>query len=131
MNKRALESIVKAGALDSTGDSRMGMLDMLEQALSYGQTKQLDRALGQASIFDEAPGAGDPAPLMHHPEIPAKEFDKADLLRLEKETLGVYVSEHPLHAVRDQLRRKTDSRSRTSSGGGTATSSSSAGSCPL
>ncbi len=108
VNKRALESIVKAGALDSTGDSRMGMLDMLEQALSYGQTKQLDRALGQASIFDEAPGADDPAPLLHHPGIPAEEFDKADLLRLEKETLGVYVSEHPLHAVRDQLRRKTD-----------------------
>ncbi len=108
VNKRALESIVKAGALDSTGDSRKGMLDVLEHALSYGQTKQLDRALGQASIFDEAPAADDPAPLLHHPAIPAEEFDKAELLRLEKETLGVYVSEHPLHAVRDQLRRKTD-----------------------
>ena len=108
VNKRALESIVKAGALDSTGNSRKGMLDVLEQALSYGQTKQLDRALGQASIFDEAPGADDPGPPMHHPEIPVEEFDKAELLRLEKETLGVYVSEHPLHAVRDQLRRKTD-----------------------
>ena len=40
VNKRALESIVKAGALDSTGNSRKGMLDVLEQALSYGQTKQ-------------------------------------------------------------------------------------------
>ena len=108
VNKRALESIVKAGALDSTGNSRKGMLDVLERALSYGQTKQLDRALGQASIFDEAPGADDPGPPMHHPEIPFEEFDKAELLRLEKETLGVYVSEHPLHAVRDQLRRKTD-----------------------
>ena len=44
----------------------------------------------------------------HHPPIAASEFEKAELLRLEKETLGLYVSEHPLSAVRDQLRRKTD-----------------------
>ena len=107
MNKRALESIVKAGALDSTGDSRKGMLDVLEQALSYGQTMQADRAAGQASIFDDAPGEESATVAVHHPEIPRDEFDKAELLRLEKETLGVYVSEHPLHAVREQLRRKT------------------------
>jgi DNA polymerase III subunit alpha len=108
VNKRALESIVKAGALDSTGDARKGMLEVLEHALSYGQTKQADRAAGQASIFDEAPGDDGATPAAHHPDIPAGEYDKAELLRLEKETLGVYVSEHPLHAVRDQLRRKTD-----------------------
>ena len=44
----------------------------------------------------------------HHPAIPTGEFEKPELLKLEKETLGLYVSEHPLHAVRDQLRRKTD-----------------------
>ena len=41
---------------------------------------------------------------------PPAEFEKAELLRLEKEALGLYVSEHPLHAIRDQLRRKADSR---------------------
>jgi DNA polymerase-3 subunit alpha len=108
VNKRALESLVKAGALDSTGSSRKGMLDVLEHALSYGQTKQADRIAGQASIFDDSPeDDGEPTPA-HHPPIPTAEFDKAELLRLEKETLGVYVSEHPLHAVRDQLKRKTD-----------------------
>ena len=61
VNKRALESLVKAGALDSTSDSRKGMLDVLEHALSYGQTKQADRALGQASIFDDLPDAADRA----------------------------------------------------------------------
>ena len=40
--------------------------------------------------------------------MPPGEFEKPELLQLEKETLGLYVSEHPLHAVRDQLRRKTD-----------------------
>src|SRR5437870_284222 len=42
-NKRALESLVKCGALDSTGDSRMGMLECLEQALAWGQRQQADR----------------------------------------------------------------------------------------
>jgi DNA polymerase-3 subunit alpha len=45
---------------------------------------------------------------VEHPRIPAEEFEKNELLRLEKETLGLYVSEHPLSAIREQLRRKTD-----------------------
>jgi DNA polymerase III subunit alpha len=109
VNKRALESLVKAGALDSTGGSRKGMLDVLDHALSYGQTKQADRAAGQASIFDDLPDAVGTPRATPHPEIPAGEFDKSDLLRLEKETLGLYVSEHPLDSIREQLRRKVDS----------------------
>ncbi len=104
-NKRSLESLVGCGALDSTGASRRGMLHVLEDALSYGQKQQQDRLLGQASIFD----LGDsPATARHHASIPDGEFEKADLLRLEKESLGLYVSEHPLGAIRDQLRRRTD-----------------------
>ena len=110
VNKRSLESLVKCGALDSTGASRMGMLAVLEQALSHGQKLAADRLMGQASIFDL--GFGDAveeevAPA-HHPAVPVGEFEKSELLRLEKETLGLYVSEHPLSSVRDQLRRKTD-----------------------
>jgi DNA polymerase III subunit alpha len=105
-NKRALESLVSSGALDSTGASRRGMLHVLEDALSYGQKLQQDRLLGQASIFDlgEEPTSSS----HHHASIPEGEFDKAELLRMEKESLGLYVSEHPLSAVRDQLRRRTD-----------------------
>ena len=43
-----------------------------------------------------------------HPSIPPIQLEKNELLRLEKETLGIYVSEHPLQAIREQLRRKTD-----------------------
>jgi DNA polymerase-3 subunit alpha len=108
VNKRALESLVKCGGLDSTGASRRGMLDVLEKALGYGQTQQSDKLLGQGSIFDLGEPSGDAAP-PRHPSIPeGPEFDKNDLLKLEKETLGLYVSEHPLTAIRDQLRRKTD-----------------------
>ncbi|HSP70926.1 MAG TPA: OB-fold nucleic acid binding domain-containing protein, partial [Gaiellaceae bacterium] len=92
--------------LDSTGATRKGMLEVLEQAVAWGQKQQSDRLLGQASIFDLG-DAADAQP-KHHPVVPPGEFEKAELLRLEKEVLGLYVSEHPLHAIRDQLRRKTD-----------------------
>jgi DNA polymerase-3 subunit alpha len=108
VNKRALESLVKCGALDSTGASRMAMLGVLEQALAYGQKLASDRLLGQSSLFDSLGGEAEQATERHHPALPATEFEKAELLRLEKETLGLYVSEHPLASVREQLRRKTD-----------------------
>jgi DNA polymerase-3 subunit alpha len=105
-NKRSLESLVSCGALDSTGASRKGMLHVLEDALSYGQKQQQDRLLGQASIFDlgDSPASSS----RHHATVPDGEFEKGELLRLEKESLGLYVSEHPLSAIRDQLRRRTD-----------------------
>jgi DNA polymerase-3 subunit alpha len=105
-NKRALESLVSSGALDSTRASRKGMLHVLEDALSYGQRQQQDRLLGQASIFDlgDSPASSS----RHHASIPDGEFEKPELLRMEKESLGLYVSEHPLSAIRDQLRRRTD-----------------------
>jgi DNA polymerase III subunit alpha len=105
-NKRVLEALVKCGALDSTGDPRRGMLAVLDQAAAWGQKQQQDRLAGQGSIFDLGP-AEEERP-RHHPPVPAGEFDKAELLALEKEVLGLYVSEHPLSGVRDQLRRKTD-----------------------
>jgi DNA polymerase III subunit alpha len=108
VNKRALESLVKCGALDSTGSPRRGMLDCLEQALAWGQKQQADKLLGQGSIFDLGDTGGDDSAARHHPTIAPGEFDKNDLLRLEKETLGLYVSDHPLTPIRDQLRRKTD-----------------------
>jgi len=99
---------VKCGALDSTGDSRLGTLEVLEQALAWGARQQADRLAGQASIFDLGEPTGGEAKPRHHPTVPVRDADKNELLRMEKETLGVYVSEHPLHAVRDQLRLKTD-----------------------
>jgi DNA polymerase-3 subunit alpha len=82
------------------------MLEVLEQAAAWGAKQQADRLLGQASIFDL--GDAVEAQPKHHPLVPHEEFEKSDLLKLEKETLGLYVSEHPLYAIREQLRRKTD-----------------------
>jgi DNA polymerase-3 subunit alpha len=106
VNKRVLEALVKCGAFDSTGASRKGLLDSLDQIVAWGQKRSADRLSGQGSIFDLGGGEGEQPP--RHPEIATEEFDKPELLRIEKEVLGLYVSEHPLHAIRDQLRRKTD-----------------------
>jgi DNA polymerase III subunit alpha len=109
VNKRALESLVKCGALDSTGSSRRGMLECLEQALAWGQKQQSDKLLGQGSIFDLGdPVGGDTGAARHHPVVSVAEFEKNELLKLEKETLGLYVSDHPLTPIRMELRRKTD-----------------------
>ncbi|MGH3042763.1 MAG: LAGLIDADG family homing endonuclease, partial [Gaiellaceae bacterium] len=110
VNKRALESLVKSGALDSTGATRRGMLAALEDALTSGGRLIADRLSGQSSIFDLGGAEDEGNRTAHHRPIPAEEFEKRDLLALEKESLGLYVSEHPLDSVRDQLRRKTDCR---------------------
>jgi DNA polymerase-3 subunit alpha len=107
-NKRALEALVRCGALDSTGASRGGMLAVLESAAAWGGRFQADRLAGQGSIFDLGGGEEEASRPEQHPVVPAIELEKNELLRMEKETLGVYVSEHPLQAIREQLRRKTD-----------------------
>jgi DNA polymerase III subunit alpha len=107
VNKRALESLVKCGALDSTGDSRLAMLNVVDDALGVGQRAHADRLAGQGSIFDL--GDESTPPPRRYPTLPpAGGDDKNELLRLEKETLGLYVSEHPLSGIREELRRKTD-----------------------
>jgi DNA polymerase-3 subunit alpha len=108
LNRRVLEALAKCGALDRIAPSRLGVLEerTLDQILAYGQRHQSDRLLGQASIFDL--GAEETSSSDHEPKIPLLEADKATLLRMEKESLGLYVSEHPLNAIRDQLRRRTD-----------------------
>jgi DNA polymerase-3 subunit alpha len=107
-NKRVLEALVKCGALPGT---RKGNLEVLEQAVGWGQKQQADRLAGQGSIFDLGPAGGEDNAAdkaKHHPVTPTDEFEKNELLRLEKEVLGLYVSEHPLSGIRDQLRRKSD-----------------------
>ncbi|HMJ72650.1 MAG TPA: DNA polymerase III subunit alpha, partial [Solirubrobacterales bacterium] len=112
VNKRAIECLVKCGALDSTGATRKGMLEALPAAQSAGQKAQEDAQLGQGSIFDfgeDAGGGGAARAQAHHrPPISTAEFDRAELLAMEKETLGTYLSSHPLTEVRDALRARVD-----------------------
>ena len=113
VNKRAIECLIKCGALDSTGDPRKGMLEALVSAQSAGQKAQEDSRRGQGSIFDlgggeQTPAAGGAFGAPAHPPVPAGEFDQRELLRLEKETLGTFVSAHPLGEVREALRARVE-----------------------
>src|SRR5213078_2516641 len=94
-NKRVLEALVKCGAVPG---SRKGNLEVLEQAVAWGQKQQADRLAGQGSIFDLAPVEEEQP--KQHPPTPTEEYEKAELLRMEKEVLGLYVTEHPLAGVR-------------------------------
>jgi DNA polymerase-3 subunit alpha len=137
VNKKAIESLIKCGAFGSTGASRKGMLEVLEQAQGAGQKIQQDALIGQGSIFDlhdDASGAeperasgagpgradGPPGGLAVvgaaaaglarpiHPPIPAQEFEQPELLAAEKEAIGLFVSAHPLKPLRDALRARVD-----------------------
>jgi DNA polymerase-3 subunit alpha len=108
VNKRAIECLIKCGALDSTGASRKGMLEALPSAQSAGSKAQEDAQLGQGSIFDVGDGGGGSPQAHHRPPIPAAEFERRELLAMEKETLGTYLSSHPLSEVRDALRARVD-----------------------
>jgi DNA polymerase III subunit alpha len=116
VNKRAIEALIKCGAFGTTGATRRGMLEVLEQAQAAGAKQQQDAEIGQGSIFDMAFGGGDAggggaaeafaAP--SHPPIPTVEFDKPELLALEKESIGVFISAHPLKEVREAMRLAVD-----------------------
>jgi DNA polymerase-3 subunit alpha len=113
VNKRAIECLVKCGGLDSTGASRRGMLEVLPQAQASGQKAQDDALRGQGSIFDLGGEAGAEDPVAgafssQRPPIPSEEFGQRELLSLEKETLGTFLSSHPLTEVREALREAVD-----------------------
>jgi DNA polymerase-3 subunit alpha len=115
VNKKAIEALIKCGAFGSTGASRKGMLSVLEQAQGAGAKTQQDAQIGQGSIFDALVEAGpDPngaaaafaAPA--HPPIPVEEFEQPELLAIEKESIGLFISAHPLKQVREALRARVD-----------------------
>jgi len=95
-----LESLIKAGALDGLG-KRGQMLASLDRLISLGQTAQRASLAGQASMFDYLPGEASPS-LLVLPEVP--EVEHREKLAWEKELLGFYISEHPLHQVAEQVK---------------------------
>jgi DNA-directed DNA polymerase III PolC len=120
VNKKAIEALIKCGAFGSTKDSRKGMLMVLEQAQAAGQKTQQDALIGQGSIFDLAMELDPPArdgtgsgvastfTAPTHAPIPGDEFDQSELLAAEKESLGLFVSAHPLKEMGPALRARAD-----------------------
>ena len=104
-NKRTLESLIKCGAFDGAGHPRAAMLAVHGQAVERAAKGKTGAADDQFCMFDSAELA-DLAP--PKPEIPAIEDDRRQSLEWEKETLGLYVSDHPLRPVLHKLKKHTD-----------------------
>src|SRR5215475_5842106 len=103
-NKRVIESLVKAGAFDSFGHPRKGLVLIHEQAVDSVVDLKRNEAIGQDSLF----GGDAEAEAAFEVAIPDAEWDKKTRLNFEREMLGLYVSDHPLLGVEHILARDTD-----------------------
>jgi DNA polymerase III subunit alpha len=106
-NKRTIESLIMAGAFDSLGHTRRGLVAVHEAAVDAVVGDKRQEAIGQGSLFG---GLGDDAgpTLSVVPPVPEGEWDKQDLLSSERQMLGLYVSDHPLFGVEHILSRAAD-----------------------
>jgi DNA polymerase III subunit alpha len=105
LNKRTIESLIKAGAFDSLGSPRKGLLAVYEQMLDAVILRRRAEDMGQFSLF----GSEEPAMVSGTVEIPDIEWDKMIKLGFEKEMLGLYVSDHPLFGLEGALQSLTSS----------------------
>src|SRR5690606_38606376 len=103
LNKRTIESLIKAGGFDSLGHPRKGLLSVFERVIDDTVARRKEHDLGVMSLFGQLEGgvAYERAP------IPPDEFEKMARLAFEKEMLGLYISDHPLMGAEAGLRRKT------------------------
>jgi len=102
VNKRVVEALTKCGAFDSLGARRAQLMAVLDKAMEAAASTQRDRARGQGSLLDVLSPTGTahrPSPAM--PDLP--EWDRLQLLATEKETLGFYITGHPLAEYRGLL----------------------------
>jgi len=102
LNKRTIESLIKAGAFDSLGHTRQGLLMVYEQIVDNAVSRRREEEAGIMSLFGDVGDAnmGDSSSRV---PIPENEFEKSIKLQNEKEMLGLYVSDHPLKGVEHAL----------------------------
>ena len=95
-NRAAIEALVKCGAFDSLGAHRAAMVAGLDHAMSLGQSAAADRRSGQMNFFGEGGFAtgGSDQPKPQFPDVEA--WSESQLLAAEKETLGFFITSHPL-----------------------------------
>ena len=110
VNKRVFESLIKCGAFDSMGHKRRQLMASYEEIIELAQRLRRERSSGQASIFDNFDQRNNTEMDQRYetsiPSIP--EWDHKELLAYEKETLGFYVTGHPLSRFAGQLSTVTD-----------------------
>jgi DNA polymerase-3 subunit alpha len=101
VNKRVIESLIKCGAFDSTGARRSQLLAAIEDAIDFGQLVHRKRSDPQMGLFGGSVKGEEK--IGHSPLSDIAEWDEKQRLLLEKETLGFYITGHPLQGFEDVL----------------------------
>jgi len=106
VNRRALEALIHAGAFDQISSNRKQLIADLDPILSWAADRAKSKAIGQASLFDLLGGGSIHGNgFIEAPRGPVTEdFPPQEKLRLERELLGFYVSDHPLRRIQEQAR---------------------------
>jgi len=107
-NKKTIESLIKAGAFDSLGHSRKGLMSIYLEAIDSVLEEKRAQAIGQFDLFGGANEISVNGIATLALEVSDQEWEKALLLAYEREMLGLYVSDHPLLGVEHVLRSATD-----------------------
>ncbi len=106
VNRRVIESLIKCGSFDSLGYSRRQLMECLDRAMEEAQRKQKELLSNQASIFDQLDETDTSTTKggssFQIPNLP--EWNRKELLAIEKDTLGFYITGHPLHGYADKLK---------------------------
>ena len=106
MNKRAVENLIRSGAFDSLGARRSQLIQVYEKVMDSVADQQRKNLVGQMDFFSmSAAGYGEPAHVKEIPLPDIPEFSPQELMTMEKETTGLYLSGHPMDAYREEIRR--------------------------
>ncbi|HEY7101645.1 MAG TPA: DNA polymerase III subunit alpha [Mycobacteriales bacterium] len=109
-NKKVVESLIKAGAFDSLGHTRRGLMAVFDQAVDSFLAAKKVEATGQFDLFGDSSGGGDEVlDAVFAVAVPDGEWDKMGKLAFEREMLGLYVSDHPLLGVEHVLAAHAES----------------------
>lgn len=102
LNKTSMEALIKAGALDGIDPNRSKLLNVAEAALMFADNNNKNRLAGQDSLFGEGDSG---SASVSYPILPDADQDsRSDRLAMEKEVMGIYVSDHPLRGHESTLR---------------------------
>ena len=103
LNKRVLENLIKCGAFDSMGVYRSQLLDVCESVVDQVAQTRRKNLEGQFDLFGGGGDVTESAPAMHLKNLP--EYSRSQLMRMEKETTGLYLTGHPMDEYRDLAKR--------------------------
>jgi len=104
-NRSMVEALIKAGAFDSLHANRNQLLSNMDHIISFAEKSYRDQMSGQEQLFGQGSSAG---PAKHYPDLQlAEEAGRLEKLNMEKEVLGIYVSDHPLRSLAHTLEDRT------------------------